>query len=146
MTWGGRVPVERLPTLTEVVELAHTQRPPVRDEPAATPVPATSPVDMLVNLPVELPIELPVNPNVETFSAVLIPAAITEEQLINRVLTDLQLQIDLMLESRLREVLAPLLERATEGLVRDARSELASALHDAVALAVTKALERHRTQ
>ena len=134
MTWSGPFPVERLPTLTEVVELAQTQRPPVRDQPAAMPAPPAPPVD------------LPVHTDIKSSSAQPDPVVITEEQVINRVLTDLQLQIDLMLESRLREVLAPLLERATERLVRDARSELASTLHAAVALAVTKELERHRTQ
>lgn len=134
MTWSGPFPAERLPTLTEVVEFAQTQRSPVRDEPVAEPVCPTSPVDVSVSL------------DMLTASAVLMPVAITEEQVIKRVLTDLQLQIDLMLESRLREVLAPLLERATERLVRDARIELASTLHDAVALAVTKELERHRSR
>ena len=138
MTWSGPFPVERLPTLTEVVELAQTQPPPGRDKPTAMPVPPVSPA--------EVPVDLPVHPDIETSSAQPDPVVITEEQVINRVLTDLQLQIDLMLESRLREVLAPLLERATERLVRDARSELASTLHAAVALAVTKELERHRTQ
>ena len=138
MTWSGPFPVERLPTLTEVVELAQTQPPPGRDKPTAMPVPPVSPA--------EVPVDLPVHPDIKISSAQPDPVVITEEQVINRVLTDLQLQIDLMLESRLREVLAPLLERATERLVRDARSELASTLHAAVALAVTKELERHRTQ
>jgi len=126
VTWSGRFLAERLPTLTEVVELAQTHPPLLRDDATATPVPATLPVDVQVDMPVPVPI--------------------TEEQVINRVLTDLQIQIDLMFESRLREVLAPLLERAAERLVRDARSELASTLHAAVALAVTKELDRHRTE
>ena len=134
MTWSGPFPVERLPTLTEVVDLAQTLPPPVGGEPAAKAGPAAFAVDV------------PINPVVKASGAQPNPVAITEEQVINRVLTDLQLQIDLMLESRLREVLAPVLERATERLVRDARSELASTLHAAVALAVTKELERHRTQ
>lgn len=142
MTWSGPFPVERLPTLTEVVELAQTQQPPAREKAVATPVDAAS----LVDLPVNLAGDSPIHSGVKTSSAQPDPVVITEEQVINRVLTDLQLQIDLMLESRLREVLAPLLERATEVLVRDARSELASTLHAAVALAVTKELERHRTQ
>ena len=126
MTWSGRFLAERLPTLTEVVELAQTHPPLLRDDPTAALVLATLPLDVQVDMPVPVPI--------------------TEEQVINRVLTDLQIQIDLMFESRLREVLAPLLERAAERLVRDARSELASTLHAAVALAVTKELERHRTE
>ena len=133
MTWSGPFPIERLPTLTEVVELAQIQPQPVHAEPAFTSAPAVSSVDS------------PAHPAVKISSAQLNPVSITEEQVINRVLTDLQIQIDLMFESRLREVLAPLLERATEHLVRDARSELASTLQKAVALAVAKELERHRT-
>ena len=40
MTWSGPFPVERLPTLTEVVELAQTQQPPAREKAVATPVDA----------------------------------------------------------------------------------------------------------
>ena len=68
----------------------------------------------------------------------------TEEQLIERVWADLQRQVDLMLEYRLRETLAPILTRATETLVRDARQQLASTLRDVVARAVAQELARHR--
>lgn len=139
MNWSGRFPAERLPTLTEVVELAQTQRPPVRDATAGRSVVPSV-------LPVGGSVDAPVHPGVKASGAPLIPDAITEDQVIDRVLADLQIQIDLMLESRLREVLAPLLERATERLVRDASHQLASTLHGAVALAVTKELERHRTR
>ena len=44
----------------------------------------------------------------------------------------------------MREVLAPVLTRATDALVRDARSELASTLRDVVARAVAQELSRHR--
>ena len=138
MTWSGPFPAERLPTLTEVVDLVQTRRPPVRDEPVSTPVATLACATLTV--------DAPVSSDGSAAGAVTIPGAITEEQVIKRVLTDLQLQIDLMLESRLREVLAPLLERATERLVRDARNELASTLHVAVALAVTRELERHRVR
>jgi aspartate oxidase len=44
----------------------------------------------------------------------------------------------------LREILAPLLARATDTLVREARTELALALRDMVARAVSQEISRHR--
>ena len=66
-----------------------------------------------------------------------------EVQLTQRVLVDLQRQVELMLEVRLREALAPLLARATDTLVRDARKELTAAMRDIVAKAIAKELGRH---
>jgi len=65
-----------------------------------------------------------------------------EVQLTQRVLADLQRQVELMLEVRLREALAPLLARATDTLVRDARKELTAAMRDIVAKAIAKELGR----
>jgi hypothetical protein len=69
---------------------------------------------------------------------------VQEEQIVQRVLSDLQRQIDLMLETRMRETLTPALTRATDALVRDLRHELASTLRDVVAHAVAQELARHR--
>jgi hypothetical protein len=71
-------------------------------------------------------------------------AAFDEHAVTQQVLLALQRQLDLMLEYRLREVLAPLLARAADGLVRDARTELAGALRELVARAVAQELARHR--
>ena len=60
------------------------------------------------------------------------------------MLADLQRQLDLMLEVRLREALAPALARAADALIRDARKELTGALRDAVARAVAQELARRR--
>ena len=57
----------------------------------------------------------------------------------------LQRQVDLMLEYRLREVLTPLLARAADNVVRDARSQLASTLRDMVERAVADELARRRS-
>jgi hypothetical protein len=73
-------------------------------------------------------------------------AEVSEDDLVARVLTDVQKQIDLMLESRLREMLAPALARLTDALVRESRAELASTLRDVVARAVAQELSRHRTR
>ncbi len=69
-----------------------------------------------------------------------------DEQLIQSVLVEVQRQVDLMLEYRLREALTPLLTRAADNLVREARAELASSLRDAVARAVAQELARHRVR
>ena len=79
----------------------------------------------------------------------LAPAAATtrlpdEEELVQRVLADVQRQIDLMLEIKLREALAPALTRATDALMREARTELASTLRDVVSRAVAQEIARHR--
>jgi hypothetical protein len=121
-----------VPTLTEVVE------PPHLVAPVAEPVAA----DAAPNLP-EPPAELAaaVEPDLPPQAAGL---AIDEDQLIERVLADLQRQVELMLEYRLREVLTPALTRATDALVKDARVELASTLRDVVARAVAQEILRHR--
>ena len=67
-----------------------------------------------------------------------------EDQIVQRVLGDLQRQIDLMLETRMRETLTPALNRAGDALVRDLRHELASTLRDVIAHAVAQELARHR--
>ena len=67
-----------------------------------------------------------------------------EEQIVEHVWTDLQRQVDLMLEYRLRETLAPILARATEAVMRESRQQLASTLRDMVARAVAQELARHR--
>lgn len=66
-----------------------------------------------------------------------------QDQIVQRVMLDLQRQIDRMLEFRLREVLTPILTQAADGIVRDARSELAATLRDVVARAVAQELRRH---
>jgi hypothetical protein len=69
------------------------------------------------------------------------PAA-SDVQLTQRVLADLQRQVELMLEVRLREALAPILARASDALVRDARKELTAAMRDIVARSIAKELGR----
>jgi hypothetical protein len=126
----GSIP-RSVPILTEVVLLA---------EPGAIDIPIEPPealVDEVVAHEVQdAPPPAPV-------AAPELPGNI-EEQLIERVWADLQRQVDLMLEYRLREVLAPILSRATEAVVRDSRQQLASTLRDVVARAVAQELSRHR--
>jgi hypothetical protein len=70
---------------------------------------------------------------------------IDETALTQRVLADLDKQLDLMFEHRLRETLAPVLARTTDTLVREMRNQLALSLREMVARAVALELDRlHR--
>jgi hypothetical protein len=110
--------VERLPTLTEVVELGRPgplaagfgdQR-----QPACASVKA---------LPVPLPDML---------------------ELSTSVLIELQPRIESLFEDRLREALAPALARAADGLIRDTREQLSGTLRALVQEAVAKVLDRRQ--
>ena len=59
-----------------------------------------------------------------------------ESAIADRVFERLQVQLDRMLDVRLREALAPALVRTADALVRDARRELVVALREAVERAV----------
>ena len=74
------------------------------------------------------------------------PLRVADEAMIEGVLVEVQRQVELMLDYRLREALTPLLNRAADNLVREARTELASTLRDVVARAVAQELARHRTR
>lgn len=123
------VPPGRVPTLTEVVRIPEPA-------PAGTAMPVPDPDPAFARTePAPLQgLPVPVQP---------VPA-LDEEALVQRVLADLQRQIDLMLEVKLREVLTPALTRATDALMREARTELASTLRDIVSRAVAQEISRHR--
>ncbi len=75
------------------------------------------------------------------------PGTGVDETLITqRVLADLQRQIDGMLEYRLRETLAPILARTTEALVRELRQELSKTMKDVVARSVAQEVARQRSR
>lgn len=69
---------------------------------------------------------------------------IDETALAQRICTDLQHQIDAMLDQQLRVAMQPLLSRLADTLALQAREELASALRDMVALAVSREMIRLR--
>ncbi len=138
MSGSGGAPASGVPTLTEVV---------------AWPAPASVAPAPLEPAPEAFPLEAtvlpPAPPPVATVMllepAPVAPATLpTEEQLAQRVLNDLQHQIELMLDYRMREILTPILTRATDSVIRDARAELASTLRELVARAVAQELARHR--
>jgi len=118
-------PQQGVPTLTEVVDWPAVPRP----SGLITSLDRPTDTAMMERGVAEPPIVLP-----------------SEEQVVERVLADLQRQVDLMLEYRLREALTPLLARAADSVIRDARGELASTLRDVVARAVAQELARHRNR
>jgi hypothetical protein len=141
----SRAPPEpdRLPTLTEVVQLAS-------DPWAAAALAASGKAGSAVEAP---PQELPV-PGPGPAAALLLvdaaqaspapavpeQAAPDEDELTRQVLSSLEQRLDGLFEARLREALAPALARAADGLIRELRPELTQALHDLVHDAVVRAL------
>ena len=123
---GG--PPQGVPTLTEVVDW--------HDSAAPASMPGTSADEAAIadSALMAAPAEAP------------LPRLPTESELTEQVLAQVQRQVDLMIEYRMRESLTPLLARATDSLVRDARNELASTLRDVVARAVAQELTRHRNR
>lgn len=69
---------------------------------------------------------------------------VDEDELVARVLVELQHYVGLTLEDRMREAIEPALALAAETLVRELRSELAATLHAVVARSVSEELERQR--
>jgi len=112
-----------VPILTEVIDL-----------PAPTPVPPAA-----VAEPVLAPTPVAAAPA---------PGAsvLDEAQIAQRVLADVQRQIDGMLEFRLREALAPILHRTAEALVRELRQELSRTMRDVVARSVAQEVARNRSR
>ena len=116
------------PTLTEVVEAWESGPLPQDGLRSAADATQTEVVDVVALAPAPTPEA----------------ASLNEDQIVQRVLLDLQRQIDLMLEYRVREALIPALTRATDALVLEARNELASTLRSIVAKSVAQELARHR--
>lgn len=125
----------QVPTLTEIIE---EQVQPPALQPARPPL-------SLDALPVlgEV-VSQPTEPQPPTTRPQSVPSAVTEAQLAHRVLSDVQRQIDSMLEFRLKEAMAPLLARHTEAIARDLRDELNRTLKDVVARSVAQELAKLR--
>ncbi|MDP9044669.1 MAG: hypothetical protein M3O01_07655, partial [Pseudomonadota bacterium] len=88
----------------------------------------------------------PVRAEADVVAVPMPPLRMAEDQVIQGVLAEVQRQVELMLEYRVREVLTPLLQRAADHFVRDARTELASTLRDVVSRAVAEELARRRSR
>ena len=130
----------QVPTLTEIIE---EQVQPPALQPARPPLSldALPVLGEVVSQPAEpQPQRLPQ----ASQSQQDMPPAMTEAQLAHRVLSDVQRQIDSMLEFRLKEAMAPLLARHTEAIARDLRDELNRTLKDVVARSVAQELAKLR--
>ena len=131
-------PPQRVPVLTEVVVLPKTQ-PAVEDD-EFPPLP----VDPAFAATAPAPLGRPERaaPVVPAPAPVAPAAVIDEARVVQRVLADLDKQLDLMFEHRLRESLSPVLARMTDSLVREMRAQLAANLREMVARAVSLELDR----
>lgn len=135
-------PPQRVPVLTEVVVLPEEtpaavveEYPPLAPAPADPAFAATAPasLDRLQRWAEPAPVPAPApDPSV----------MIDEAKVAQRVLADLDKQLDLMFEHRLRETLSPVLARMTDSLVREMRNQLAANLREMVARAVALELDR----
>lgn len=141
-----------VPTLTEVIDVqgqVPAASPAVASPVVAAPVSAVRPPVPLDALPVlgevvsAAPQQQPL-PQATTPAQQDAPPAVSEAQLAHRVLSDVQRQVDSMLEFRLKEAMAPLLARHTEAIARDLRDELNRTLKDVVARSVAQELAKLR--
>lgn len=146
-----RPPADRLPTLTEVVELQPAAENCAGAGASVTDAGAAprdeAPVLLLAGPPeaaveagqdVTRPDAEPAGPG----GAPEIPA-VDLDGLVTRVLQEISPRIDMLVQARLREALAPALARAAEQFIRDARDPVALVLNDLVRDAVLRALQRH---
>jgi hypothetical protein len=139
-------PPQRVPVLTEVVVLPKAQPvveddefPPLAVDPAFA---ATAPTPL--GRPERAAPVVQAAPAVPSPPATPVAAAgaVDEARVVQRVLADLDKQLDLMFEHRLRESLSPVLARMTDSLVREMRAQLAANLREMVARAVSLELDR----
>jgi hypothetical protein len=138
-------PPHRVPVLTEVIDVPRPE--PVPPSSAWLEEAAQPEVDRLED-GTALPAFAAEGAEViEAVAALAPPLPLSlpdADTLTEHVLSDVQRQVDLVLEQRLRERLAPALARLTDALVREVRSELGTTLHDIVQRAVAIELARHR--
>ena len=69
---------------------------------------------------------------------------VSEDEVVRRVVTGLEEQLDLMFDHRIQEAVAPALARAADSLIADLRDQMVSVLHDMVSRAVAIELARQR--
>ncbi len=130
------LPPVSVPTLTEVVEWA----------PAAPP----PPLDVVPTLHDEMPVlcdaawlvERTAPTSTHTQLQVLTP--VDEAQLTQRILEQIEQQLDTLFSERLPPLMLAVLDRAVEELAAHARSELASTLPGIVSHAVSQELSRRQ--
>jgi hypothetical protein len=144
-------PPHRLPVLTEVVPSARSAPPPVAEVVEAppprapvAPIAQPAPPAFAATAPAALTPQLPPLPPPPAPRAAAAAAPLSEDVIVQRVLADVQRQLDLVFEYKLRELLAPTLARIADSLIRDTRNELATTLREIVTRAVAQELQRTR--
>jgi hypothetical protein len=143
-------PALRVPTLTEVVPRTESDALDLSlDEPLHNPAGAPEsdrggPGELATMGPAEANLVAQLVHEAPASVVVPLPVQRSEAQITQHVLADVQRQVELMLEYRMREALAPILARATDMLIRDVRTQLSHTLHEMVARAVAQELARHR--
>jgi hypothetical protein len=137
--------------LTEVVPSARSAPPPVAEvvEPPPPRAPVAPGPAFAATAPSALsPLPPPPAPRAAAPASAPVAAPVTpplsEEAVVQRVLADVQRQLDLVFEYKLRELLTPALARIADSLIRDTRNELATTLREVVTRAVAQELHRHR--
>lgn len=130
-----------VPELTDAV-LAEPEQPPIQVPQDSTLLPAPLPEPVAAHLSATVPTRAePAEPAAPP--APVLPD-VTEAQLAQRVLGDVQKQIDGMLDFRLREALAPILSQYSDALVRELRDELNRTMRDVVARSVAQEMAKLR--
>lgn len=114
--------VDRVPTLTEVVEWSGVEAEVVRRTSA----------------PMLVPVDSESSP-VQERARIQIQAT----ELSAHLLFELEASIGLALEARLRQTLAPILTQAAEVMIQQAQKELSTTMRQLLDEAVTRAIERH---
>ncbi len=143
MSADRTTPPQRVPILTEVVLLPESGEVDIPLDPPPPLPPPPPPFAAVAPLQVEPAANSPLSESVDEGAEESAEENV-EQQIVEHVWADLQRQVDLMLEYRLRETLAPILTRATEAVMRETRQQLASTLRDMVGRAVAQELARHR--
>lgn len=69
---------------------------------------------------------------------------VSEDQIVQRVMADVQRRVDSMLEFRLREAMAPILARHAEAIIQDLRNELSLTMRDVVTRSVAQEVAKLR--
>ncbi len=150
-----RPPPEVVPTLTEVVGFSETPQSavdhtgPVAVADGANVMPLTLNVVPLHSLEADLPIGVSNDtsgPGAVGDGLTAYGLPIDEDELTQRVLLDVQRQIDRMFEFRVRESVGPAFARLMESFIEQTRDELAVTLRDVVRRAVAQELARHRSR
>ena len=148
MTSLSRPHPAQVPTLTEIIDLQGQQpvQPPVNSPASVRPPVSLDALPVLGEVvpPSSTEPQSRSSPQSDLTPQDVLPSPVTEAQLAHRVLSDVQRQVDSMLEFRLKEAMAPLLARHTEAIVRDLRDELNRTLKDVVARSVSQELAKLR--